>query len=318
MRNLKLGQALLTASVMVVVLALGMLAGEGRAARDHEAVEKFLAAYGLEPGGEPRAFGVVVPASWEVEYGEYPEGLYWALASEFSRDAGLDLEVLKGERVRVWRAPLEGGLPGKGEQSQFTYLTDIVVLLKDGKIAGAWLQFNVMEVGPSVGGRSLEDVAGLPFEEWVWQSGVFVDSPANADLAEMDPAGVLEAFFAAVNAGDRTRAHVCLTPGELLRSLTANLGPDPACLYHSGWSIYNSLVENIVSGEMTGIRLYDPDAPAETITDLTGLARVGAEMRLHVRWREPAFNQREGPETRFAIMERTPFGWKLGGLGTGP
>jgi hypothetical protein len=194
-----------------------------------------------------------------------------------------------------------------------------VVLLKDGEVAGAWLQFNVMGVGPSVGGRYLEDITGLPFEEWVWHSGVFGESPANADLAEMDPAGVLEAFFSAVNAGDRTRAHACLTPRVFLCGLTMNLGPEPACLYHSDWGIHNSLVENIVSGKVIRVvRFYDPDAPAETITDLTGLARVGAELRLQIRWRDPAFNQQEGPETRFAVMERTPFGWKLGGLGTGP
>lgn len=101
MPDLRGGRALPVVLVLVAVLAAGMLAGGGCAGRDHEAVEKFLAAHGLEPGGEPRVFEVVVPASWEVEYGEYPEGLYWALADEFSRDAGLDLEAVRGERVKV-------------------------------------------------------------------------------------------------------------------------------------------------------------------------------------------------------------------------
>lgn len=68
----------------------------------------------------------------------------------FSKDAGLDLGKLKGTTVDVWRYSLTGGLPGTGDNSKFKYPSSVVLLVKSDKVVGAWLNFNMQNLGPSV------------------------------------------------------------------------------------------------------------------------------------------------------------------------
>lgn len=81
--------------------------------------EDFLQTLDYKVQSHPEAFAVEVPQNWEVKLGEYPVGLYWQLANEFSKDAGLDLTLLKGTTVEVQRYSLVDGLPGSGEQKNF-------------------------------------------------------------------------------------------------------------------------------------------------------------------------------------------------------
>lgn len=308
----------------IAFLVLVVVAGCGRGMAPSQPLKPapghdpgvFLAAFGIKVESNPEAFEVTIPAAWEVPLGTYPEGLYWGIVSEFSKDAGLDITRLKGRRVTVNRYPIAGGLPGAGEQSSFSYPSDAVVLIADGQVAGAWLAFNKWGIGPSVKQRSLEQITGLTFQQWVDQQGYFQDPGPNADLAQLGPAEVLAAFLDAVSRGDKRRAYACLTPATLRDALTVNLMPGR--LYNPGFSSHNSLVENIVKGKLLDYEMVEPDSPWGDIADVGERTRVELAARVEITWRMPEFNTPSGQTTRFALMEKGAHGWKLGGLGTGP
>lgn len=279
-------------------------------------VEEFLKRHDLRVEGEPERFKVEVPKSWGVRLGEYPAGLYWGLANEFSRNVGLDLTPLKGREVEVWRGSLAGGLPGEGPQSQYRYPSNIVLLLDDGKVAGAWLTFNVMGIGPSVRMRNLNDITGLSFEEWVEREDYFSDAGKNADLMTLGPVDVVKAFFDAIQKGDRVRANACLSPRSHQNSLTVNLVPKR--LYNPGFGHNNSLVENIVKCRLISWKFLDPQKPAVELKEVGDRNSIEVAAEVELKWRDAAFNTPTGRTTRFITLTRSNLGWKIEGMGTGP
>ena len=279
-------------------------------------VDAFLKQFNLRVAPQPERFQVKVPASWDVPLGAYPEGMYWGLAAEFARDAGFDLTRVKGQTADVWRYELPGGLPGQGEQSQFTYPSTAILLVQNEKVVGAWLAFNKHTVGPSVKGRYLEEVTGLPFERWVEKQGYFTAAGPNADLAKLGPVEVVATFADAVSKGDRTRAVACMDPVALRDVLTMNL--EPGRLYNPDFGENNSLAHNIVRAQVLTAKMLDPDTPADEIRDIGARTRVELRLFMELKWRQQVFNTPDNRTTRFAILQKWPFGWKLGGLGTGP
>ena len=222
------------AEVLVVVLVMFLIPVMVQQANQPKEVissitispEEFLIVNELKVQGSPEVLKVQVPMTWDVKLGDYPIGLYWRLANEFSRDAGLDLKPLKGKAVEVWRYSLIDGLPGEGEQSQFKYPSDLILLVDDKKVVGAWLNFNKWSIGPSIKKHSLLDISGLAYEEWIAGEGLFSSVGKNADIASLEPIDLLKAFFKAINEGDKDRANACLSPIELRSSLTVNLEKD--------------------------------------------------------------------------------------------
>ena len=275
--------------------------------------------YDLKVEGEPAKLTVKVPADWKVPLGAYPEGLYWGLANVFSKDAGLDLTRLKGKTVEAWVYSLAGGLAGDGDQARFRYPSNVVLLVDQGKVAGAWIMFNRWGIGPSVRLRKLEEITGLTFEKWVEREGFFADSGANADLAKLDPVEVVQAFFEAINKGDKVRANACLSPRVMLDELTENL--QPRALYNPGFGQNNSYTENILGGKLVSWQYYHFDPARGLVTSQSQPSgdSVGIEAQVLIGWRDPAFNKPDGaPETRFIGLTRTAYGWKIEGFGTGP
>jgi hypothetical protein len=294
-------------SLASICLSPGARAGTVNASQHDldKSVDTFLNKYDLKVQGQPSRFNVKVPETWQVPLGAYPVGLYWGLANEFSKDAGLDLTTLKGRTVEVLVYSLVDGLPGEGEQARFKYPSNVVLLVKEQKVVGAWLAFNITGVGPSVKKHNLQDITGLNFEKRVEQEKYFDDPGKNADLATLGPTEVLNAFFEAINKGDRTRANACLSPQELLNSLTMNLKPD--CLYNPDFNQNNSLVENIVKAKpLSYSKVIGNQTTAEVAVDL------------NIQWKDSAFNTPGRIQTRFAVLEKEANGWKLDGLGTGP
>lgn len=276
----------------------------------------FLQAYDLQAQGEPERFPVQVPPDWTVPLGAYPTGLFWSLANVYSLDAGLDLRLLKGQTVTVWRYRLAGGLPGEGDSSKFSYPSNIVLLVRDEQVLGAWLAFNLYQVGPSVKRRNFEAITGITFDEWVYREGFFADAGPNADLAKLGPAEVLDAFFDAINRGDKRRANACLTPRQQWTALTVNLGPNR--LYNPEFGDNNTMTENILHGKLLSFRMVDPDHPGTELRELGDRTRVELAAEVEIKWRMAEFNTPSGRTIRFAGMEKGPYGWKLEGLGTGP
>lgn len=277
----------------------------------------FLKQYELNVKEDPIIIKVKVPSDWQVQLGEYPIGLYWGLANEYSKDVGLDLTSLKGKSVEAHIYGLKDGLPGSGEQAKFNYPSNAILIVENRQIVGAWLAFNIQSIGPSVKKRTLDEVTGLSFEEWVKREHYFNTSGTNSDLASLSPTQVIDIFFDSINKGDKVRANACLTPQSLLESLTMNL--EPGHLYNDGFSQHNSLVENIVKGNPIAFRRFlDPEKPAVEIKELGERKKIEIVVDLELEWRDPVFNTPEGKSTRFAVLEKFDNGWKIDGLGTGP
>jgi hypothetical protein len=270
----------------------------------------FLADYGVAVTPQPEVFKVTVPASWAVPLGAFPEGLYWGMAAELSRDAGLDITPLKGKEVEVYRYHYMDQQPGQWEGIVHVP-SSAVVLRSGGKVAGAWLAFGEWQVGPSLKRRSLEQITGLPFDQWVEREGYFKDAGPNANLATLGPGEVLAAFLDAVSRGDKRRANACLAPAALRDALTLNL--PPGRLYTN-----TTLADSIIKGRLLSYELVEPESPWAEITELGDRTRVELAARVEIYWRMHEFNTPGGETTRFALMEKGPFGWKLRSLGTGP
>lgn len=275
----------------------------------------FLDSYNIKTDGEPARFNVTIPETWEFEQGAYPEGLYWALANLFSKDAGLDLTPLKGKTVEVWRYALKDGLPGRGQQNEFKYPSKVVLLVNDNQVAGAWLTFNSWGVGPSVKLNYLEDITGLSYEDWFYQQNLLTKTEKNQDLKSMGPVEVLDAFCKAIEAGDAVRVNACMSPKSMLDSLTVNL-PENA-LYHPDYNRSNSFIGNLLEAKLLSYRLMDSDTKKE-INSIGNRTKVEIDATMQIKWADEAFNSPDGKDSRFAVMQKYPDGWKLLGLGTGP
>lgn len=277
--------------------------------------EIFLKNFNLKVQGNPNKFKIEIPKSWDVKAGEYPEGLYWTLANVFSKDAGLDLALLKGRSVDVWKYSLVDGLPGTGSQSSFKYPSNAILLVDNNMVVGAWLAFNITEIGPSVKKHYLKDITGVSFEDWIQKEKIFDDLGKNKDIASLDPAGLLQAFFKAIDTGDKTRAYTCIDPNEMLNSLTMNLGENR--LYNPRFDKNNSMVENIIKAEAKSFRFMDPGTLIE-MKDTGNQKQIEAAIGMNIKWLDSAFNTPDGNTERYTILRQYNNGWRLQGLGTGP
>lgn len=311
----------LTILVIAVILGItGCSQGKtnvSKSSLDSFTPEAFLKQYELNVKASEAKFDVKVPDNWDVQLGAYPEGLYWDMANVFSKDAGLDLTLLKGKTVEAQIYRLENGLPGQGDNAVFQYPTNAILLVQEGKTVGAWLSFNIVGIGPSVRKKTLQDLTGLTFEQWADRQGYFSDAGSNSDLEGFSPTEVIDNFFSAINRGDKTRAVACLSPRDLLESLTVNLGPGR--LYNQGFGENNSFVENIVEGNPISYELYEPGGYINKLEEVGNRKNIGVAVKLKsFKWRSPAVDSPEGECTMFAVLTKYKNGWKLDGLSTGP
>lgn len=301
---------ILTTALLVIT---GCAKGSKSVAKTPYSPESFLKSYNIKVANNPEKFKIEVPESWDIKAGQYPAGLYWELANVFSKDAGLDLAPLKGHTVEIWRYSLTDGLPGQGDQSKFSYPSYAILLVENQKVRGAYLSFNQSEIGPSVKRHYIRDITGLTFEEWVQNENLLSDIGTNSDLSSLEPVDLLKAYFKAINDENKERAYACLSPVQMLSSLTMN--PDKKQLYNSGFSTNNSMVENIISTNPISFKLMDPDTFKE-IQKIENRTRVEVAVTADIKWRDNASSGSR--EIRFAILTKYKNGWKLEGLGTGP
>lgn len=292
-----------------------LLSGCGKSDKSTNAVKSdispqaFLKFYDLKVQKNPHKFKVDVPKSWNVSPGEYPTGLFWQLANEFSKDVGLDLIPLKGTTVDVWRYSLVDGLPNVSDLSK--YPSNLVLLVNNQNVVGAWLAFNQFEIGPSVKKRYLKDITRLDFEDWVEKKGLFTELGKNKDIASLDPVDVVKAYFKAINNGDKTRAYECLAPTVMLDSLTHNLGIDQGkaredLLYNLKFTKMNSMVEGMASIRPTSFILKD----SENHLDIKNVGNR-TEVAVDTAW----FNNDNSKDGTFVTLKKYANGWKIKGTG---
>ncbi len=284
----------------------------------------FLEHYGFSPGEKYPPFEVTIPTDWTVELGSYPEGLYWQLANVFSKDIGLDLNRIKGKTVMAHVYRLIEEVPDRNPLSRFTRPADVVILREENQIVGAWLMYNIGTVGPSLQGKSMEAITGMNFDDWLIHEGIFKSPTEYIALETQSPFEVMEVYIDSVNKGNLRKANACLTPGSLAQALTMNLFPTSGKLYHSDFNADNSAEVNIVStSDLEIIRIFDPISlePIDRTKIREAMIdgdKIEIEVRLNLEWKQEAFNNPGEKSTRFAILKKYPFGWKLDGFGTGP
>lgn len=160
----------------IIIIVFG-LSGCSQGARTSHFLdsESFLNIYKLSVKGNPTIIKVDVPTDWHIQLGTYPIGLYWGLANEFSKDVGLDLTNLKGKTIEAHVYELKDGLPGSGQSASFSYPSNAILIVQNEQVVGAWLSFNTLSIGPSVKKRSLNEVTGLSFDEWVKRERYFTE-----------------------------------------------------------------------------------------------------------------------------------------------
>lgn len=279
------------------------------------APKAFLEAWELDAIDPPTSFQMTVPEDWRVESGAYPVGLYWGVANVFSKEIGLDMSDLRGKQVEVQIYELTDGLPGEGENEAYTYPANATLLVSDHLTVGAWLNFNVSNVGPSINKKSFRDITGLEIHEWIEQEGYFAASDDREETGDLSPTEVLDAFFDAINDGDRERAISFLGPYAQLQSLTVNKEDD--ALYNPEFGSHNSLVYNIVEAAALSYRMLDPES-LETIDDIGDRTEIEFALDMHLVWQDEAFNTPDGKAVRFPLLHKYGSGWKIEGFGTGP
>lgn len=279
--------------------------------------EKFLELNNLKVKGDVTKLAVTVPKDWQIKLGEYPEGLYWALANEYSKDAGLDISLLKGKSLEAWIYELADGLPGQGSQSIYTYPSNVVLLVNDNHVVGAWLAFNQFNIGPSVKHKYLEDLTGLSYEQWFYKQKILVETEENKDLAAMDPVQVLDAFCKAITAGDAARVNACMGNEYMLDALTMNLQGNS--LFNKDYKPNNSFNGNLLEAKLLSYKLISIENDKLTEIDSIGArTTIIIEAVMKLKWKMDGFNTPDGRDLRFAVLKKYDNGWKIEGLGTGP
>lgn len=276
--------------------------------------------FGLEAAEQVGSFEVSIPKDWHVKQGAYPEGLYWQIADIMSDDAGLSLKPLKGQKATAYVYRLKEEIHSQEIYSAYKYPANAVILRKDGKIAGAWLMFNINTIGPSLNMRYLEDITGTDFIKWVGDSGSIVSTTSYAP----SPSEAITAYFSAIGKGEKEWAYVQLSPNAMLSALTTNHDPSSQ-LYHSAYNLDNSHVENIeLVKDVDIIRFYEPVSmngisdDASTFNEMPIGSRISAEIELVITYKDPAFNLDQTRRPLYAGLTKTLYGWKIDGFGTGP
>lgn len=315
---------------LIIVLAFGIVCLSGRviksdykdkaakpsnSAKISNTPEAFLKANNIKVKGAANKFDIKVPENWNVNAGEYPLGLYWQLANEFSKDAGLDLTKLKGSEVQVLKYSMADGLPSQEAGNDFKYPSNAILLVKSSNVVGAWLSFNTVTIGPSVKLHYLKDITGFTFDEWAEHNNFFSNMGKNSDLKAMNPEEVVKEYCKAINGNNKQRAYACLSYDTILDALTINLPVNQ--LYNSGFIADNSQEENIVSAKFISIKYMDPQNPATEIKQIGDRTLIEARVRMNIKWKGTPVSP-DGEQDRFCIMKKTNNGWKLGGFGSGP
>ena len=88
-----------------------------------------------------------------------------------------------------------------------------VVVRAEGKIVGVWL--NPGTRCWSLKGRTLEEVTGKSFDDWVTRL-IDPTDPMEQRLSKMSPEEIIETYFSAIDRKDYVTAHACESRSHLI------------------------------------------------------------------------------------------------------
>ena len=152
-----------------------------------------------------------------------PNAYYFAYNNELSKDIGLDMSAYAdsaGLTAEIYR--IHESIP------DFYPITNWrgIVIKKDNQIIGAFISagrhstFNAC----SLKGHPFEAVTGQTVDEWL-SDNMKADS-TDESLSRLQPEGIIEKYFAALNQKDAEAAGYCISKQALLGNLTANMPND--------------------------------------------------------------------------------------------
>lgn len=283
----------------------------------------FMKNYGYTVSETYEPFEVKIPKDWTVKLGTYPEGQYWQLANVFSKANGLDLSAQKGKTVTAQVYRINEQIATYHDGLNHSWPTDLVILRDDAQIVGAWLNYNNSNIGPSFSGKDLKTLTGHELGDWLVDESAFTLSSTYKSLEKLSPTEVIKGYFRSVNAGNKEKANMYLTPRSLFYALSSNIYPVEGRLYHTGFNENNSITENIVSASDVEVVSYFEPMTFKPITEemikvaLQDGDRIEVEVLLNLKWKMAGFNTEGEKLTQFITLTKYPFGWKIEGLGTG-
>lgn len=255
---------------------------------------------------------VDLPPAWIHRPGEFPEVIYWAWNNELSKDIGLDLTPYLGKTVEARLYKTVKVLPEiVGTNRAFGR---VVVIRSEGKIIGAWRDLGRhFCFACSLKGRTLEDVSGKDFDEWVT---VLIDpnDPMEQRLSALTPEQILETYYSAIDQKDYATAHACESRRYQLMYIASNM--DNRRLYNDGFGEERGAgLANFLSVKLVNIERKEEFERPEIGYGNARCYLVSVEQQRRI--------QAGGPDGRsgyFVVMKQeTPeTGWRIYGIGTGP
>lgn len=267
--------------------------------------EHFLQGYGFTPFFLLSTTAADLPDRLIHKPGDFPEVIYWARSSELSGDVGLDLSSHLGKTVEARLYKVAERLPEKmGANRDFGRA---VVVRAEGRIVGAWLDHGSRS--QSLKGRTLEDVTGKSFDDWV-TSLIDPTDPMEQRLSKMSPEEIIETYFSSIDRKDYTMAHACESRSRLMGYLTSNSGLGCRCLYSEGFLDESGVdLGNYISVKV--LQVTRADGQGAYVADGSG---VKYQVRLEQQRKIPY-----GSDACFIVMrQETPAtGWRIHSSGTG-
>jgi hypothetical protein len=271
--------------------------------------EEFLSEFGWSPFFLVSETAVDLPGELIHRPGEFPVVIYWALNNELSKDIGLDLSAYFGKAVQVRLYKTVRLLPefmGPNRDGG-----KAVVVRAGEDIVGGWLTLGRHSVSScSLVGRSFDEVAGKPFDEWVMFL-IDPDDPLEKELAAMSPEEVIETYYNAIDRKDYALAHACESRSRLFGYLGMNM--DNTRLHNEGFAEeHGKGFANFISIKVRDVGLASEKLGVRGHPDLYYAAVE--------QYRKELAGGPDGPSGYFVtVRQETPeTRWRIDSIGTGP
>lgn len=253
---------------------------------------------------------VEIPSEFPGNMISTPSSVYWAMVNVYSEAIGFDMREYAGEKVQLEilniTENLQERLAGRYEfPSWFEESGRALAVRKDNQIIGAWLD-QTGRYGYSLSGESIENITGLPMEDWLDE---LRSAGEGAAAKTVMPETVIQAYFSAYADNDYGLAFGELSSRFMLEHVFSNL--DEHKLFNADFQLFPSGAKAEV------ISIVEQDYPeSDLVAGNRRLFRVRFNLELPAN---VVSAYTEGVNERFFCMVRTldKLGWKIDAIATG-